>query len=272
MSTLVVAKKDFEDAIRARTLQLLVAFFVGFTTLVFHYHRSRLGEEPTFTTLFDGIVGMLGVVVPILGVMIGYKAIVGERESGSLKLLLTLPHSRLDVMLGKFLGRSAIVVVTMAVGFALAGIQTIVFTDLFSLTKFLLAAGEITLFGIIFVAIAMAFSTAMRSSMKASIGALGLTIVFSFLYDLVYGIFVQFVDPIPIDPETGMGQPEPGPNWILLLKRLNPRRAFYEPSSWAIKEPTPFYLEPWFGWVIVAFWLLVPLGLAYLRFRNSDLT
>lgn len=264
MSTLVVARKDFEDAIRARTLQLLVAFFVGFTTLVFHYHRSRLGEEPTFTTLFDGIVGMLGVVVPVLGVMIGYKAIVGERESGSLKLLLTLPHSRLDVMLGKFLGRSAIVVVTMAVGFALVGIQTIVFTDLFSLTAFLLAAGEITLFGIIFVAIAIAFSTAMRSSMAASIGALGMTIVFSFLWDLVTGYISLFVHPIPMS-----GENTPPPNWTTLLQRLNPRKAFMEMGF--VREPLPFYLDPWFGWVIVAFWLVVPLGLAYLRFRDSDL-
>ncbi|UPM44972.1 ABC transporter permease [Halocatena salina] len=272
MSTLVIAKKDFKDAIRARTLQLLVAFFVGFTTLVFHYHRSRLGEEPTFTTLFDGIIGMLGVVVPVLGMMVGYKAIVGERESGSLKLLLALPHSRRDVMLGKFLGRSAIVVVTMAVGFVLIGIQTILFTDLFSLTKFLFAAGEITLFGIMFVAIAMAFSTAMRSSMTASIGALGLTILFSFLWDFLYGLFAQFVDPIQIDPETGWGSPDPGPNWLFLLKRLNPRQAFYEPSPYEISEPIPFYLDPWFGWVIVVAWLVVPLGLAYLRFRNSDLT
>lgn len=267
MSTLVIAKKDFEDAVRARTLQLLVAFFVGFTTLVFHYHRSRLGEEPTFTTLFDGITGMLGVVVPVLGVMVGYKAIVGERESGSLQLLLTLPHSRFDIMLGKFLGRSAVVVVTMGVGFALVGIQTILFTDLFALMKFLLAAGEITLFGIIFVAIAMAFSTAMRSSMTATIGALGLTILFSFLWDLVTGLIIQFVHPIPA---TGSSITRtPPPNWTTLFGRLNPRKAFMEIGL--VREPIPFYLDPWFGWVIVAFWLVVPLGLAYLRFRKSDL-
>ncbi|RRJ31844.1 ABC transporter permease subunit [Halocatena pleomorpha] len=267
MSTLVIAKKEFEDAIRARTLQLLVAFFVGFTTLVFHYHRSRLGEDPTFTTLFDGIVGMLGVVVPVLGVMVGYNAIVAERESGSLTLLLTLPHSRLDIMLGKFLGRSAIVVVTVAVGFILIGIQTILFTDLFSLTEFLLAAGEITLFGILFVAIAIAFSTAMRTSMTASIGALGLTILFSFLWDFVTGLIVQFVHPIPA---TGSRITRtPAPNWTTLFQRLNPRRAFMEIGF--VREPIPFYLDPWFGWVIVGFWLVVPLGLAYLRFQNSDL-
>ncbi|WP_248910113.1 ABC transporter permease subunit [Halocatena marina] len=265
MSTLVIAKKDFEDAVRARTLQVMVAFFVGFTTLLFHYHRSRLGEERTFDILFDGIVGMLGVVVPILGMMIGYRAIVGERESGSLKLLLSLPHSRLELMLGKFLGRSVIIVVTMAVGFALVGVQTILFTNLFSLPAFLFAAGEITLFGIIFVAIAMAFSTAMRSSMKAAIGALGLTVLFSFMWDLVTGSIMRFVHPPPMS-----GEPTPPPNWTTLLQRINPRRAFMEISI--VREPIPFYLDPWFGWVIVGFWLVVPLGLAYRRFEQSDLS
>jgi ABC-2 type transport system permease protein len=267
MSTLVVARKDFEDAIRTRTLQLLVAFFTGFTTLLFHYHRSQLGTERTFTALFDGIVGMLGMVVPVLGMMIGYNAIVGERESGSLTLLLTLPHSRLEIILGKFLGRSAIVVVTMVVGFALVAVQTIVFTDLFSLPGLFLAAGKITLFGIIFVAIAIAFSTAMRSSMKASIGALSLTILFSFLWNVVAGYIMVYVHTIPdADPPIN---PTPPPNWTTLLQRLNPRKAFMEIRF--VREPIPFYLEPWFGWVIVVFWLIVPLGLAYLRFRNSDL-
>lgn len=270
MSTLAVAKKDFSDAIRARTLQLLVAFFTVFTTLLFHYHRSGLGEERTFAELFAGIAGMLGVVVPILGVMIGYKAIVGERESGSLKLLLTLPHSRLEIMLGKFLGRSAIVVVTMAVGFALVAVQTIVFTDLFSLTELLLVSGKITLYGITFVAIALAFSTAMRSSTSAAIGAVGLTVVFSFLWDFVIGLTSTIIRPRP-GPEAGVITPEPLPPWIFLLKRLNPRHALKDATTFSI-ESSPFYLEPWFGVVIIAFWLAVPLGLAYLRFHDSDLT
>ncbi|WP_330630932.1 ABC transporter permease [Halocatena halophila] len=271
MSTLLIAKKDFEDAIRARTLQLLVAFFVGFTSLTFHYHRSRLGPGGTFIDLYDGILGKLGVIIPLLGVMVGYKAVVGERESGSLKLLLTLPHSRRDILLGKFIGRAAIVLVTMAIGFALVGVQTILFTDLFSVTEFFLAIGEITLFGVVFVAIAVAFSTAMRSSMKAAIGALGLTILFSFLWDLIYGYFARFIDPMEFNPQTGGYQPDPGPNWVLFLQRLNPRRAFLETPSIYIEGPDPFFLEGWFGWVIIIAWLVVPLVIAYWRFRDSDL-
>ncbi len=271
MSTLLIAKKDFEDAIRARTLQLLVAFFVGFTTLTFHYHRSRLGPGGTFIDLYDGILGKLGVIIPLLGVMAGYKTVVGERESGSLKLLLTLPHSRRDILLGKFIGRAAIVLVTMGIGFALVGVQTILFTDLFSVTEFFLAIGEITLFGVVFVAIAVAFSTAMRSSMKAAIGALGLTIVFSFFYDIVIGYITIYLDPPQYFPDAGVFRPDPGPNWLFVLPRLNPRKAFYTGPQYEVAPPRPFYLEGWFGWVIIIAWLVVPLAIAYWRFRDSDL-
>ena len=34
---------------------------------------------------------------------------------------------------------------------------------------------------------------------------------------------------------------------------------------------TPFYLEPWFGFVILAGWVVVSLGLGYLRFQRTDL-
>ncbi len=266
MSIQIIAQKEFEDAVRKRTLQLLVGFFVAFTTIMFHYHRSRLGPSGTFIDLYDGILGKLGVIVPVLGVMVGYRAVVGERESGSLKLLLTLPHSRRDVMLGKFIGRCGIIVVTTVVGFVLIGLQTIVFTELFSLTEWLLAVGEITLFGIIFVAIAMAFSTAMQSARRAMIGAVGLTVLFSFLYDILILTVTGIIDPHPIN-----GSPDPGPNWLFILPRLNPRKAFQTPEAIQIATPRPFYLEPWFGVVILVMWLVVPLGGAYLRFKRSDL-
>lgn len=34
----------------------------------------------------------------------------------------------------------------------------------------------------------------------------------------------------------------------------------------------PFYLENWFAWIIVAMWILVPLGIGYARFKNATLS
>lgn len=58
----------------------------------------------------------------------------------------------------------------------------------------------------------------------------------------------------------------PPPNWFALFTRLNPKYAFETVSG-----QVPFYLEPWFGGVILGGWIVVPLGLAYLRFERGDL-
>ncbi|MDZ7850465.1 MAG: ABC transporter permease subunit [Halodesulfurarchaeum sp.] len=64
------------------------------------------------------------MLVPIMALIAGYLAIAGERESGSLKILLGLPPSRGEVLAGKFLGRAAVVGIGVAAGFAISGVVT----------------------------------------------------------------------------------------------------------------------------------------------------
>jgi ABC-2 type transport system permease protein len=275
MSTLAVAKKDFQDGIRSRSLQFIVTLFTVFLALLLYYQLYMspsilLGEFRKSAMIINWVVSQVNILIPILGTMLGYKAIVSERESGSLRFLLGLPHTRRDVMLGKFIGRSAIVVVTVLVGFTVVGIQFAVVSDLFSFSVYALAAGKMAVLGIVFVAIAIAFSTAIRSSMMATWGAIGLAILFTFLWKAVLIVVKSFVRP-PI-PDTGYGPMPLPPDWFFLLKRLNPRYAFKDASELGLgNNPAPFYLDPWFGGVILAGWLLVPLGIAYLRFQRSDI-
>lgn len=130
-----------------------------------------------------------------------------------------------------------------------------------SVSIFLPIVGTMLGLGIVFVAIAIAFSTATRSSTVATWGAVGLTILFAFLWD-GFLLFVKtaFVADINNTP----------PDWFSLVKRLNPRNAF--DVALGGTGPVLFYLEPWFGIVIFGGWLVVPLGLAYLRFERMDLT
>jgi ABC-2 type transport system permease protein len=273
MSTLAIAKKDFQDGIRSRALQFIVTLFTVFLALLLYYQlymssSARLGEFRSSAVIVNWIVSQVSILVPILGTMLGYKAIVGERESGSLRFLLGLPHTRRDVMLGKLIGRSSIVVATVLVGFTVVGIQFAVVSDLFSFTAYALAASKMAILGIVFVAIAIAFSTAMRSSMMAIWGAIGLAILFTFLWDVVLNVVSGVIRPIP--SSGSIGALEPLPDWFFLLERLNPRHAFKDATALGV-DSAPFYLDPWFGGVILGGWLLVPLGLAYLRFRRRDL-
>jgi len=60
-----------------------------------------------------------------MALIAAYLAIAGERESGSLKLLLGLPPSRGEVLVGKFLGRSGVVAIGLVLGFLVSGVVTV---------------------------------------------------------------------------------------------------------------------------------------------------
>lgn len=273
MSTLAIARKEFADAIRSRALVVVATLFAALLAVLVYYQlyvirRARLPELRTAEVVVSLISTQLTVLVPVLGTMLGYKAIVAERESGSLRLLLTLPHTRRDVVLGKFLGRSAVVVVSVLLGFAVVGVQFAANSGLFSVSIYALAAVKLSILGVVFVAIAMAFSAAMRSSMMAMWGAIGLALLFVFLWDSVLVLLKPFARPTP--PNGYRGPIPELPDWYYLIKRLNPRHAFQDATAFGV-EPGAFYLEPWFAVVILGVWLVVPLGLAYLRFVRSDL-
>jgi ABC-2 type transport system permease protein len=254
MSTLLVAKKEFQDAIRSRTLVIVAGLFTAFVAFYtyFTFAMQTPGQPAEVADLYLAVAS----VVSIVGTLLGYNTIVDERASGSLKYLLGAPHTRRDVVVGKFLGRAAIVAVTVLVGFAVVVAHYAVLAASPSFTAYARLGGKMVVLGVVFVAIAIAFSAAIRSTTVATWGAIGLAILFAFAWDTVLLIIEASVVP----PRS------PVPNWLALLKRLDPKYAFMNVSG-----PAPFYLEPWFGVVILGGWIVVPLGLGYLRFERGDL-
>lgn len=257
MSTLLVARKDFQDAIRSRTLLIVASLFTAFLAFYTYYTFAMAtpGEPAAVADLYRPVAS----VVAVVGTLLGYNAIVGERASGSLKFLLGQPHTRRDVVIGKFLGRAAVVAVTVLVGFAVVGAHYAVLAESLSVTAYARLAGKILVLGVVFVAIAIALSAALRSATAATWGAVWLAFLFAFVWDSVLAII-----------KTVLFTSETLPPWYYLFARLNPKYAFDQIKAGAL-ETTPFYVEAWFGGVILAGWLLVPLGLAYLRFERGDL-
>lgn len=277
MSTIAVAKKDFNDGIRSWLLIGLTVLFALFIAGVVYYY-AEIDPITQGTPKMIRLLGMMFlptyIVLPIVGTMVGYKAIVGERTSGSLKFLLGLPHTRGDVMFGKLLGRSAIVTVAVLVGFAVGGIILYAFTTAFALGNFLIFTAVTILLGATFVSIAIAFSSITRSSSVATAGAITLVLLFTFVWGIVL-VLVRYAGKT-----LGLiGASQPLPDWYFFLRSFNPAVAYQNaivalfsairPGTPPVTEP--FYLQNWFGFVILGFWLVVPIGLAYLQFRNADL-
>lgn len=254
MSTLLIAKKDIQDAIRSRTLLIVAGLFTAF--LAFYTYFTFAMLTPDDPAKVADLYLPVASVVAVVGTLLGYNAIVDERASGSLKYLLGAPHTRRDIVVGKFLGRAAVVVATVLVGFAVVVAHFAVLAESPSFTAYARLSGKIVVLGVVFVAIAIAFSAALRSTTVATWGAIGLAVLFAFGWDSVILMIKAFLFPPGSTP----------PNWFSLFTRLDPKYAFMNVSG-----PAPFYLEPWFAIVILGGWIVVPLGLGYLRFERGDL-
>ncbi|WP_339105424.1 ABC transporter permease [Haloterrigena salinisoli] len=283
MSAVTVAKKEFEDAVRSRKLIALTAVFALFT-LGGAYLAAQLGEF--FAEIGEeGAQGTLDLVfalqtpaaflVPIIALMVSYKAICGERESGSLKFLLGLPHTRNDVVFGKVLGRSAVVAASIVVGFAVGLGGLVAFVGSVSIVDYLLFTLVTMLFGFVYVCLGIGISSMTRSTTRAAVGAFGLILFFQMVWAILLQVLLYVVENTLV--------PEQYPDWYIGLASISPDAAYgsalgavFDESALTMAnaygvEELPLVAEPWFGFVWLALWAAVPLGLGLWRFGSVDL-
>lgn len=276
-STLLVARKDVQDAIRAYTLHALTAAFVlvgGFLAALHWVPVMYRGSPVASDTLalLNSLRQPTVLLVPLIGLALSYWSIAGERERGSLKLLLGLPATRPAVVAGKFLGRTAVVGVATLVGFGVAGGIALASYDTFDVAVFAGYTAMTLCYGAVFVAVGIGFSTGLPSRTKAMAGAGTLYVLFLIGWDVVLTVLVAL---------TGRSITEDAvPAWIQIFGWLNPSWAF----TYATRSVVPEYeavtrrpgasaagLEDWVGFPILAAWIVVPLLFGYLRFRAVDL-
>lgn len=295
MSTLTIARKDIEDVVQSR---LIWGVFVLFVILMGIIGLASTGDADSEVTT-EGFIGLftnLGawLMVPLIGIMIGYMAIVGERQSGSLRILFGLGFNRREVLLGKFLSRTGtIIVVTIASLLVMVGLAAVI-ADSWDTFLFVRFAGLAILLAVMFTAIAVAVSASVSTRYRAMGGTVGAYIVFAMLWHpIAAGIHWVIEGDLP-----GFNAPE----WYFLLIRLNPLEAFNQVTSvwidqyvWGIigwvtvvedvdmtnpdeliltnrvEGDLPFYLSDWFAVIILGLWIVIPLGVAYWRFKRADL-
>ena len=285
-----IAKKDFRDAVQSRALWALVVVFVALSigsTYAYVEVPQLFGGAggTTFAGLLFFTVGLTGLFVPLAAIVVCYKSLAGERELGSIKLLLSLPTNRGHVFAGKLVGRAAVLVCGLGVGL-LTGLG---FGSLLLGTADLSAAATFALITLTFAAIygviMVSLSAMTGSTSRAITLALGFFVVFELFWDVV-PIGVLYV-------VNGFQLPTGVPDWTYPLMQLPPSSAYLSsvvallpelaetagaaPAQTAAGAGTasataaPFYASPELGLAVLAFWLVVPATVGYYRFRAADL-
>lgn len=279
MSLSAVAKKEFKDSIRSYSLITLVGvftLFAGGLALIQHVPPTYLtGEYDTSTlALLNSMRQPTVFFVPMIGLAVGYGAIATERQTGSLRLLLSLPNSRADVVLGKFIGQTLVVLVSIGVGYAVAGTIALTTYETFDVRVFGIYTGLTALYGTIYIALAIGLSAILESKEKALVGASGAYLLFIVGWDVLL-VFVQLAVFGSQTPDGGL------PDWFKFLGLANPSTSFMYAVRAVVPayreltfypDSTAVYMQEWVGFPLLLLWGLVPLGVGYYRFRSAHLS
>jgi ABC-2 type transport system permease protein len=281
VSALVIARKEFQDAIRSRRLIAMTALFTLFYAGLAYLYAIVASVDPQAASALDLVsflVGPAAILVPIVGLLAGYKSIAGERESGSVKLLLGLPHSRQDVVVGKVLGRAAVVTVSTLVGFLVAAIVAFVRYGSFSAEGFVLFTLLTLVLALAFVSIGVGLSATTGSTNRAVLGVVGIFFLFQFIWGQLPNLLNYVLN-------GSFGFSQQAPEWAYLVVRLDPQTAYQTVvRNWVIQNPLqqalnqqlfggdpPVFISPWFALAVLFAWILLPAAVGYLSFERTDL-
>lgn len=283
MSWPIIARKDFADAGRSRLLWALSLFMVvlvaGIAAIPQLLHIPGEGVPPTFDDAISFLFTIVTLMVSIIALVVGYRAVVGERESGSIRFLIGLPHTRRDVIIGKVIGRAGVVAVPTLIGFLVGGVVVLALYDGFDVMTYTSLLALSVLIGVVYVSFAVGISAAVSSRAKAVAGVLGVYVVFDWMWwTAPMAIYWIIHRELPAMTDV--------PAWFVLVERLGVWEPLHViaatmtdiagvetiPVEQRIAGDVPFYLETWFAWVFVAGWILVPLGIGYYRFRSAPIS
>lgn len=190
-NTLIVAGKEFRDDMRNHWTLAITAIFAVLALAIAYFGAVTAGHVgfTSFDATMASLTTLAAFVIPLIALLIAHDAIVGERDSGTLPLLLSYPLSRLELAAGKFLGHSGVLAVAILAGFGTAAVailaanpETRSLASLGSIVTFIASA---SLLGASFVGLACLISVLVREKARAAGFALLSWLMLVILFDLL---------------------------------------------------------------------------------------
>jgi ABC-2 type transport system permease protein len=247
---------------------------VAFVLTAGGYVAGSPGTESSMAEYARTLADITPFLVTGLGLLVGYRAIVADRAAGRLALVLTLPHSRLDVLAGKTIARGSVLVAVLTVG-VLTGAWLVEYpygaVAVGPLVAYLTA---VLLLGAATFGLGLTVSTLTTSPRRATVGAFAVLVAAAFWGALRAPLFVALQRVGLLTPDGSL------PDWALFAHGLEPTTVFARVvDAFVIGRDTGAYLgpdAPWYlgGETAVALlvgWAIVPAFVGYRRFRGTDL-
>lgn len=274
-----VLQKEFLDNVRNRWILALSAIFVVLTLAMSYFGATQEGGGVGFQGLSETALLLLGVgviLVPILSLMLGYGAVVGEKERGSMQLLLAMPLTRREAFVGKFLGLGAVLTVAILAGMGTGGIVIVIAAGSEGWLEYVALVLGAVLFALAFLSIGLLVSTLARRRSTALGATVGLWFLLVLIYDLIWaGIYVATGGVFLFTP----GGATELPDWYFVASVLNPTDAYGFFASavtgitggFGYSYTLPSFVNVGTTTLVMVFWAVVPLLVSLWRFQGQDI-
>ena len=271
-ASLVIAGKEISDGMRNRWVlgaTLLLAGLAFALTFLGSAPTGELGVKPLAVVVVS-LASLTIFLMPLIALLISYDAIVGEVERGCMLLLLTYPVTRQQIMLGKFLGHTAILSIATLIGYGGAGIA-LAFGDngdAQSWGAFATLIVSSILLGASFVALAYWISASVRERGTAAGISIGLWLGFVVIYDVfLMGLLIASKGWISDRVFPWLLLANPADIYRLLnLSAFDNVRKFSGMAG--LSEQAHF--SPWLLVAGLLVWIAVPLLFANRKFGRSE--
>jgi Cu-processing system permease protein len=265
----VLAGKEFCDHIRNRWVLVIALVFTCFALVIAYFGAAQQGTVgfQSVDATIASLVSLVIYLIPLIALLLGFDAIVGEAERGSLDLLLSMPITRLELLLGKYLGLAAALALSTATGFGLVALVMARHLTPQSLWQYGFFVLSSILLGMAFLSLALMVSAFSSERARAS----GLSIALWFFFVLVFDLLLLGALVASAGRYSGDALA-----WLLLLnpadvfRILNIATLDGVRTLYGLSTVFPEHLsKPWLLLAVLACQIVAPLLLANRRLRQQ---
>ncbi|MBR0568178.1 ABC transporter permease [Azoarcus sp. L1K30] len=267
-----IAGKEFWDRIRNRWVLAVALVFTAFALVIAYFGAAQQGAVGfrSIDVTIASLVSLVIYLIPLIALILGFDAIVGERERGSLDLLLSMPITRVELLLGKYFGLAAALTFSTVAGFGLVAVVLSAQLELDALFHYFGFMLSSVLLGCAFLSLAVMLSVFASDRTRAS----GLAIAMWFFFVLVFDLLLLGALVVSGGELGGRLGSELFPYLLL----LNPADVFRILNIFSLEDVRALYglatvfppnlAHPALLGAVMFAWIALPLGIAAWRFRK----
>jgi Cu-processing system permease protein len=270
---ITITKKELLDNIRNKWIIILSIIFASLTLVVSYFGSLFTEGWQDLGTTIQGMISLVQLLIPIIALMLGYAAIIGDIEKGSMSSLLSLPVNRLEIILGKFIGLGILLSLTIIIGFGVAGIVIGFNVSNVDYLDYIIFIFSTILIGLVFLAIALFLSTFFKKRSTSMGGAIFIWFLFNIILPIIFiGLLAASSDIVNIVNNA--------PDWYHILNLFNPLQVYTflvtlnvgpALSLNNITITYPDYYSNSLMIIILLAWITIFMMISYLKFKNIDI-